>query len=129
MLCGDYACRRILVALCIPEKDGEGRLQEGDKEGVFGTVQAVASGCFEPLRVLTWNICGDRKSHACQLDDRDFKAEDKRGRVVQEIVRLNPGVLALQECPSRECYGMLAQSFDLVGVASSHSSGGMCTCM
>ena len=107
-------------------------LQPPTKEEVAAVSAAAPLPCaarpmdrpsFEPLRLLTWNVCGDVLACQAPADTTSWNASDKRAAVQREILRLKPDVVCLQECVSRGPLSLL-QGYALVGaVASSHAAG------
>ena len=79
-------------------------------------------GTFDPLRALTWNICGDTKAWRAPVDDKDWSAEDKRAALQQDVLELQPQIIALQECASEEALPRLLERYTLVGAAKSHAN-------
>jgi len=92
-------------------------------EGVCGStahvqVQTVKAEDFLPLRVLTWNLDATGLPANAPVS---FNVRDKAAAVEAEICRLEPDIIALQECADAQPLARLSQGYVFAGAAQAHA--------
>ena len=114
----EAACRELLRRLVTRPEPGVPTIP----------VAAPVSGRKAPavkegaLRVLTWNISaapGQRNTSA-QAPDR-WSGQENLERQELEVERLQPDLVALQECPSAVALARLAAKYTLLGAVEAHA--------
>ena len=78
-------------------------------------LRTVEGEALEATRVLTWNINGEKRA---AMAPETFDVRDKLAWLREEVLLLQPGVVALQECVSET--PVLAGLYRLSGVARAH---------